>query len=160
MKITKRDLLNLYNGMCSLEGRQFSVKFSYFIAKNKVAIRDEITALDEARRVSNEFKLYDDERVELARKFADKSDDGSAKVHDNSFIITKLLDGFQKNLSKLREKHTKAIEKREKQIEDFENLLNETATFEKFQVEFDDIPPTIEPSILEGFILADLIIDE
>jgi len=49
MKLSRRDLLKLHNGMTMLEGRQFSVKFSYFIAKNKVKLADEIAALNEAR---------------------------------------------------------------------------------------------------------------
>jgi len=65
MKMTKRDLLRLHNGISMLEGRQFSVKFSYFIAKNKVAMRDEIGALEEARKVSEEFKMFDNERTRM-----------------------------------------------------------------------------------------------
>ncbi len=81
MKIKKRDLLNLYNAISELEGRPFSVKFSYFIAKNKVAMRDEISALDIAKRATDEFKSYDGERAKLAQKFADKNEDGSIDLY-------------------------------------------------------------------------------
>jgi len=160
MKIKKRDLLRLYNAISLLEGRPFSVKFSYFIAKNKVAMRDEISALDVAKKVTDGFKSFDNERAKLAQKFADKNEDGSAKIQHNSFVITTNADLFQEELSILREEHADIITDREKQIEEFENLLDEDVDFKGLKLDFKDIPESIEPSMLEPLILADLIIDK
>lgn len=160
MKITKRDLLKLYNVISLIENRQFTVKFSYFIAKNKVTMRDEIIALDKARKVSEKFKLYENERVDLAKKFSDKNIDGSSKIQDNSFVITKQLNLFQGELSKIREKYADAISEREKQLEEFEKLLDETIEYTGTKIEFKYMPESIESSTLEIFILVDLIIDE
>ena len=160
MEIKKRDLLRLYNAISVLEGKPFSVKFSYFIAKNKVAMRDEISALDVAKRATDEFKFYDNERAKLAQKFADKNEDGSAKIQDNSFVITTNVELFQEELLRLREDHTATIEDRDKQIEEFETLLDEDITFEGLKIDFKDIPDSIEASMLEPLILADLIIDK
>lgn len=160
MKVTKRDLLRLYNAIMIMEGRQFSVKFSYFIAKNKVAMRDEITALDEARQVSDTFKTYDAERAKMAQEYADKNEDGSAKIQDNSFVITANLEEFQTALEALRKQYKEAIEEREQQLKDFEELLDEKVTFKGARIDFKDIPPTVEPTVLEVLILADLIIED
>lgn len=160
MNILKRDLLRLYNGISMLEARQFSVKFSYFIAKNKVAMRDEITALEEARKVSEEFKAFDTERAKLAQQYSDKNEDGSAKIQDNSFVITTNMEVFQEELEALREKNVETISEREKQIAEFEELLDGSTEFNGAKIDFKDIPESIEPAMLEVFILADLIIDE
>lgn len=160
MKITKRDLLRLYNSITLIEGRRFTVKFSYFIAKNKVGMRDEITALDRARKMSTEFAAYDKERISLARKLADKNDDGSSIIQDSSFLITKKIDSFQEELSHIRKKYADAISDREKQITEFEELLDGTVEYEGTKVKFKHIPDNIESSVLETFVFADLIIDE
>jgi len=161
MKLTKRDLLKLYNGIIAMEGRAYSVKFSYFIAKNKVALRDEISALEEARKPSDEYRSFDTKRAKLAQKYADKNEDGSAKIHENSFVITKNVDKFQSEIKKLREKNKKYITEFEKQMVDFEELLDTEATLENTsKIVFKDIPQSIEPSILEVLILADLIIED
>ncbi len=160
MEITKRDLLRLYNNITFIEGRRFTVKFSYFIAKNKVAMRDEITALDRARKMSTEFAAYDNERISLARKLADKNDDGSSIIQNNSFLITEKIDSFQEELSRIREKYVDAMLDREKQLEDFEELLDGTVEYKGTKVELKHIPDNIESSVLETFVLADLIIDE
>jgi len=156
----KRDLMRLHNGISVLEGRQFSVKFSYFIAKNKVNMRDEISALEEARKVSEKFKEFDTERAKLAHQYADKNEDGTAKIQDNSFVITANVDVFQEELALLKTKHSVEIEKRENQIKEYNAILDDTIDFKGTKIGFKDIPPTIEPSMLEVLILADLIIEE
>lgn len=109
MKLTRKDLLRLHNGISMMEGRQYSVKFSYFIAKNKVALRDEIVALEEARKASDGFKEYDGGRAKLAQEYSDKNEDGSAKIQDNSFVITARVDEFQSALAELRDKYAEPI---------------------------------------------------
>jgi len=160
MKVKKRDLLRLHNAIHALEGKVFNVKFSYFIAKNKVAMRDEITALEEARKVSDEYKKYDTERATLAQQYSDKNEDGSAKIQGNSFVITTNAELFQEDLEGLRVKYKDAIEEYETMMKDFEELLNQEVEYDGTKVDLKDVPQTIEPAILETFILADLIIDE
>jgi len=45
-------------------------------------------------------------------------------------------------------------------MKDFEELLNQEVEYDGTKVDLKDVPQTIEPAILETFILADLIIDE
>lgn len=155
----RRDLLRLNNGILMLEGRQFSVKFSYFIAKNKVALRDEMAAIEEARKAGDGFKEYDLQRAKLAQEYSDKNEDGSAKIHDNSFVITSRLEDFQKALAEIREKYAEPIKEYEGQMADFNELLDGEVDFEGAKIDFKDIPPSIEPAMLEVLILADLIIE-
>jgi hypothetical protein len=143
-----------------MEGRQFSVKFSYFVAKNKVAIKNEIDAIQEVQQPSEEYKKYDLERARLAQAFADKNEDGSAKIHDNSFVITANVDEFQEALAELRVSYKDAIEQHEAKMKELESLLNEEVEINGAKVDFKDIPSTIEPSLMEILIIADLIIED
>jgi len=155
----KRDLLNLHNALSIIEGRQFTVKFSYFVAKNKVLLKSEFTALDEARKPSDEFTAFNTKRGELAQKMADKDDKGQPKIENNNFIIIEKIDEFNKALEKLRKKNEEVIEKQENKMKDFDSLLNENAEFQGTKIDLDDIPDNIEPFILEVLITTELIVE-
>jgi len=156
----KRDLISLNNALSALEGRQFAVKFSYFMAKNKVMIKDEFAALDEVRKPSAEYVAFDTKRAEMAMEFADKDEAGKPKIENNNFIITEKVDEFRKALDALKEKNSKVISAYEKQIKDFEELLDEEINFQGPKIDLKDIPPTIESSFLEVLITADLLIED
>ena len=137
----KRDLLNLYNALTSIEGKAFTTKFNYFIAINKSFMRDEIDALEMAKKPDPKFVEYDIERAKLAHEMADKDSNGQAIVENNNFIITEKFEEFKEALINLKSKYSKAIEDQEK-------------------IDFKDIPSEIKASILETFIIANLIIEE
>jgi len=160
MEMKKRDLLRLHNAITLIADRQHSVKFSYLIAKNKVAMKDEIEALEEVSKASEEFKEYEDKRIKLAQQYADKNEDGSAKIQDNNFVLTTNAAIFQKEFDKLKEQHKDLVNERDKQVKEFEVLLEGTVNFEGTKINFEDIPPSIDPATMECFILADLIIEE
>jgi len=155
----KRDLLNLYNGLTQLEGRQFTVKFSYFVAKNKVMLRDEFAALDLVRKLAPEYIEYDTKRAELAHKMADKDEKGQAKIENNNFVILERVDDFRKLLAQLKRTNAKVIEEQDKKNAGFEELLEDEFEYAGPKIDLKDIPQAVEPSILEAFITCDLIID-
>ena len=110
----KRDLLNLYNALTSIEGKAFTTKFNYFIAINKSFMRDEIDALEMAKKPDPKFVEYDIERAKLAHEMADKDSNGQAIVENNNFIITEKFEEFKEALINLKSKYSKAIEDQEK----------------------------------------------
>ena len=156
----KRDLVSLYNGLCLVEGRQFTVKFSYFVAKNKVLLKDEFTALNEAKKPSAEYTAYDTERAKLAHEMADKDEKGQPNIENNNFIIIERVDEFKEAIDKLKEENAEVISAYVQKQKDYEVLLDEEFKFGGNKVDFKDIPTTVEPSILEVLITADLIIEE
>jgi hypothetical protein len=155
----KRDLLKLNGALSSIEGRQFSVKFSYFIAKNKVAIKNEFDALEIARKPDPKYIEYDTKRAELAHKMADRDEKGQAMIVNNSFVIIEKVDEFKTELDKLKKEYSEAIQTQEKNLKDFEDLLNEEIEFRGPKIDLKDIPQTIEPSVLEVLITSNLIIE-
>jgi len=153
----KRDLIKLQGALISIEGRQFSVKFSYFVAKTKVMIKNEFAALDEVRKPSEKFMEYDTKRAQLAHDLADRLPDGQPKIENNNFIIVEKVDEFKTKLDELKEQYKAAIKKHEKNQKEFDDLLNEDIVLDTPKINLKDIPPAIEPSVLEVLISADLI---
>ena len=155
----KRDLISLYNALTMIEGRPFSVKFSYFVAKNKVLLKSEFTALEEARKPDPKFVEFDTERAKMAHDMADKDEKGQAKVENNNFIIVERVDEFKKSLDDLKEKYSKVIEEQEQNVKDYEDILDEEFNYKGPRIDFKDIPAGIEATILEALIVANLIIE-
>jgi outer membrane protein OmpA-like peptidoglycan-associated protein len=160
MKLKKRDLMRLNNAITAIEGRKFSVKFSYFLAKNKIQLKDEISMLDQLRMPSDEFKEYDSERAKLALKYADRNPDGSPKIDNQEFLITIQAGKFQEGVSKLKEKYNEVIEQHNQQLKEFEEILDEEAIYDGATVGYKDIPDDIEPVIIEVLLSAALINEE
>jgi hypothetical protein len=155
----KRDLLSLHKALTQIEGRQFTVKFSYFVAKNKVLIKDEFAAIEEARKPSAAYVAYDTKRAELAHEMSDRDSKGSPKIENNNFIITERVDEFRKALDDLKESNKEVIENQNQKNIDFEKLLDEEIEYRGPKIDLKDIPQTVEPAILEVLILADLIVE-
>jgi hypothetical protein len=157
MKLIKRDLMRLNNAISAIEGRKFSVVFSYFLAKNKIQLKDEISILDQLKMPSDEFKEYDGERAKLALKYADRNPDGSPKIDNQEFLITIKAGPFQEAIAKLKEDYEEVIQERNQQLKDFEEILEEDAEYDGATIAYKDIPDVIEPVVIEVLLLAGLI---
>jgi len=160
MKLKKRDLLRLNNAIAAIEGRSYSRKFGYFIAKTKLEIKDEVLIMQEFKAPSESFKAYDTKRSELARDHADRNSDGSPKIQNQEFLITVKMDQFQEALANLKEEYKEVIEEREQQIKEFEEILDEETKFDGTKIDLKDIPDDIEPVVIEVLLSAGLISED
>jgi len=156
-----RELLGLHRTLISLEGRKSTVKFSYFIAKNKVMIKDECNILEETGKPSEKFSEYDGKRAKLANEFADKDEKKQPKIENGNFVIIEKVDKFKKELDKLKKEYETVIKEQDKKFKEFNALLDEEIEYKPGpKIALQDIPEQIEPAVLEILIIADLIIDE
>lgn len=156
----RRTILKLWQALGNLEGLKHDVRFSYFIAKNKVSIKSEIEALDEAQKPTETYLKYETERVELAKEFSDKDENGDPKVKNGQFIILGARDKFEDYIQKLKEAFKATISEREKQLKDYESLLDEDIETILTKIRFTQLPNQIEAAYLEIFIEADVINDD
>lgn len=157
----KLDVLRLNEVFNRFGDMKYGVKFSYFLAKNRIAIKSEVEALDEARKPDQDFLDFELERVKLAQEYSDKDSAGKPMIQNNSFVIVQKADAFEKEMSKLKKKFKTAIEQREEQVKEFEKIVDEDFTLSNpFKISFSDLPQSIEPSVIEVLIAADLIKEE
>lgn len=155
----KKDLVTLHDALIRVEGRQSPIKFSYFVAKNKLLIKEEFEMLQNLRKAPEKFVEYDRKRATLAQEHADRLENGQPKIEDNNFIIIERFEEFREKLEALKEDYADAIADYEKRVQDFEDILEQEYTYNGAKIDYKDIPETIEPAILEAFMTADLIID-
>ena len=148
----KKDLVRLHDALIRIEGRQCSVKFSYFVAKNKLLIKEEFEMLQNLRKAPERFVEYDKKRASMAQEHADKLENGLPKIEDNNFIIIDRFEEFKEKLDALKEEYADAIADYEKRVKDFEDILEQEYTYEGAKIDYKDTPETIEPAILEAFM--------
>lgn len=156
----RRTALKLWQVFGKLEGLKHDVRFSYFLAKNKVALKAELDLMEEAQKPNELFLEYESRRIETAQKFSDKDANGNPKIHNNQYIIYDKKDEFEKEIKALKTKFKKAISDREKQLADYEKLLDEPVELPLTKINFNQLPHQIEASVLEVFIEANIIEDE
>jgi len=161
MKAKKGDLLNLWYILEGLKHQKQNVKFSYFVAKNKIAIKSEVDALNEASEASEAFKAYDTKRADLAAEMADRIPGTDEPLTNNGqYVIKENKEKFDTQLKDLKEEFKKVIEEREKQVEAFKDLLDEEVEFKGHAIKLENLPQDVEPSILEGLLAAELILED
>jgi len=157
----KIDVLRLNEVFNRFGDMKYGVKFSYFLAKNRIAIKSEVEALEEARKPEQDFLNFEVERVKLAQEYSDKDSSGKPIIQNGAFVIVEKLDQFEKQMEKLKKKYKNAIEQREAQMKEFEKILNEEYVINNpFKIAFSELPQSIEPSVIEVLISADLIKEE
>jgi len=156
----RRTILKLWQAFGKLEGLKHDVRFSYFLAKNKVALKEELDLMEEAQKPSEAFIAYEQKRVETAQLFSDKDDAGNPKVHNGQYVIFDKKDEFEKEIKKLKTKFKSAITQRETQVKDYDTLLDEEVELNLTKIRFSQLPGQIESAFLEVFIEANLIQDD
>ena len=156
----RETLVKLWKVIGSLEGLKHDVRFSYFLAKNKVALKAELDIMEEAQKPSEAYLEYEKQRIETAQGLADKDKNEQPKVHNGQYVIYDNRDKFEAEIKKLKTKFKTAINAREKQIKEYEALLNEPVELALAKIKFSQLPSQIESAYLQVFIEADVIEDD
>lgn len=147
----KIELLNLQNSLMSLQGYE-GVKFNLAIAYNVETLDTHTKVLrKEAERVGKMRELYDQERIELAKKYADKDGQGKAKLIVDPNNGTSEYDipaadrkAFDDGIDELKKKHKKTLDAFDKAQAEYEKVITEEEVDEtkiKFTLIGEDIIP-------------------
>lgn len=157
MKTKKSDLLQLWRVFEILGNGKQKIKFSYFIAKNKSKIKDEIEILNKLLVPSERFQAYDQKRAAVAQEFSDKDESGKPIIVDQNYVITEKKEQFDSAIKQLREENKDVIAEFERQKKEYEDILKEESDFVGHQIKMEDLPDQIEPQLLELFIRTGLL---
>jgi len=145
--MNKQDILDLYNGLQAVSNLP-GAKWAYAVARNITKLRPEIEALQKAFTAGKEFLDYNKKRMDLAKKYAVKVD-GKPKTIKVGSTEEYLIDDeakFNRELDKLKKKYKKAIEERQKEVDDFNEILKEEIEIDLYMINSDYIPEGITPA--------------
>jgi len=147
----KKDVLSFYEGLVAIKGLP-GARFNYAVSKNKDNFKSEVEALSEAYKESPEFNAYNVERYNLCIELCRKDEEGNpVKVRQgNQEIFAFDEDSDIKNkLEALSDKHPGVVAAREKQLKDYDKLLQEDSDVEVYKISLDSIPEDITQELLD-----------
>ena len=147
--MTKQKVLNLWGGLQAVSELP-GAKWAYGVARNIEKLRSEVEALQKAYTASEEFVAYENQRIELAQKYSIKKKGvpQTVKVGQTTEYLIADQDKFNQELIKLQKKYKKAIDERQKQIDDFNEILKEEVEIDLYKIFSDYIPEGITPAQL------------
>jgi hypothetical protein len=138
---TKQEIIVLYQSLNKL-GNLSGVKFAYSVNKNIHLIEPEIKSLEKALEASEEFKKFEEKRMALVEKFAKKDEKGEKVVKDNQYEIED-HEEFNKEFEILKEENKEVYETRQKQIDEYNELLKSESTVILHKIALSDVPTNI-----------------
>jgi len=146
--MTKGEALNLFSNLSEISGIT-KTKFNFAIARNISILKPEIMALQKALEGTKEFKEVDKKRIELAEKHSQKDDKGKPVMFQNRYIL-KDQAGFEKELEELKAKDKKIWAEREKQVEEYDELLKTKSDFKPYKLSMKDVPEDLETTVMKA----------
>ena len=143
MKITKsrKEFINLYQ-MLGYLGELTGARFTYTISKNKEILKNVVEEIQKKAEMHENYSEYEKERVELNEKYTKRDKDGNPEVKDKNYVI-KDKAKFDEEVEKLKEKHKEAIEEREQQRKDVEELANKEITLDLKTIPLSIVPDKV-----------------
>lgn len=157
MKITKtrKEFINLYQ-MLGYLGELTGARFTYTVSKNKEVLKKVVEEIQKKAEMHENYKEYEKERVELNEKHTKRDKDGNPVVKDKNYVI-KDKAKFEEEVEKLKKKHKDAIEEREQQRKDVEDLANKEITLDLKTIPLSIVPDKVTVDQME--VLSILIKD-
>ena len=158
-KIPLSQIDHIYNVLKNVKTQSKSVKVKYVIAKLLTEIEKELDILRQVAEPSEQFKQFEEERLQLLMKYAKRDEKGNIVYKDSAknFVEIESEEGHQK-LKELTEKYKDAIEERKKQLEQLRNTITtETMQIHLPKLSFDDLDPDLPQEVFNIFVKLDLI---
>lgn len=130
------------------------LKFAYALQKNIRLMKQEIKHIFELIQPSEDYKLYDKEREELAKKYAEKDEKGEPVVENEQYKI-KGKKKFDKELKELQEKYGKVYKDQEEKEVIFQARLEQECTIPFHKIEEKNLPSDLSARQLD--IISDFM---
>lgn len=136
----KKELYPLYSALQALSSAG-GARFAYAISKNKKLIQEELELVEKSLVQSDKYKEYEQKRVELCTKHANKDKDGNPMMLENVFSIAD-MEQFSKELKELQSGYTAELEEHLKKVEEYNKLLEMDTEITFFKIKLEILPDT------------------
>lgn len=128
-------------------------KFAICLLKNRKEIEKQIEEdrknFETLLKPSEKFEKYDKLRVDLCVLHSEKDENGEPVIEDEKYIIGD-SELFDIELDKLSKTYDITIQKRKKQIEEYQKIMEEDIDITFHQLDIEDIPNDISEIQLRG----------
>lgn len=164
LKLKRRKLLALGTAIAAVDSLR-GEGFTYAMAKNGKRIAEELEFVAKNLKSSTRFQEYDNKRIELCKKYAEKDDRGKPRMVPQvggqrgamEFVGVDSNPEFNSEIEKLKKEYQGELDEREKHIKAYEADLDKEIDFEVYKVKLCNVPKEITVGQLRGII--DLVED-
>lgn len=136
------DIKEILNSCENYDG----LDFAYAVVKNKQLVEDKLKEVDFIKNVSPQIIEYENKRIELCETFAKKDSDGNPIIDDGLYILNENKDEFDNLMTDLINNYKYYIDERQKQIDLFNQKMNEDIELSFFKIKKEQIPSEITTS--------------
>jgi predicted RNA-binding protein len=119
------------------------IDFAYAVFKNKQLIDNKLSEVDFIKNVSPQIVEYEEKRVQLCEEFAKKDSNGKSIIENDLYVIDN-KEMFKIKMDDLLNEYKPFVEERQKQIEIFNNKMNEESKIEFVKIKKEQIPPQLK----------------
>lgn len=160
LEITYGDVLNIHKCLSDLYKVKGNVYFSFAIAKNIKATEQLIEPLQTSLEPLDDLKEFEVKRKEICEKYCEKDAMGQPIINPNSTYVIKPdnMDLVDEMVNKLKEEYTEAFKDRQKQIDDYNELLLETISVELCTISLEHFPEQISAEKLYALVEHELLV--
>ena len=146
--MTKNEVVQLFSALNQL-GALKGVKMAYGVSRNLTLLKPELESLEKASVPTDEYKKFDELRIEMVKKFAKKEDKGEPVITGNEFELEDKA-GMEKAFDELKAEHKEVWDARMKQMEEYNELLKTDSSVVLYKINLSDVPADITVAQLHG----------
>jgi len=134
-------------------------KFSYALVLNDDRIQSNVKAITEIARPSEFYIEYEQKRQEIISKYADSDADGNIILADNRWVVFKegTKETAMDEMSTLNEEYKDILESRNKDIDEYNELLDSDVELNIHMVDLDDVPEEVGKDLFLMKLLMHMI---
>lgn len=128
------NLLDVINTVLPISKK---VKLNMYLYSNKKILEKETEKIKHVLNYSEKFKTFEKERLDLCEKYCEKDKKGISIKEENVYKGLENNEEFNHKISELRNIYKEEIEEQQKQLDEFNELLNEDVdiAFDEFSVD-------------------------
>ena len=134
-------------------------KFSYALILNDERIQSNAKAIMGIAKPSESYAEYEEKRQAIISKYADIDADGNIILNDNRWVVFKegIKEQVLEELGTLNEEYLDIIDKRNKDIEEYNDLLDADVELNIHMVDIDDVPEEVGKDVFLMKLLMPMI---
>lgn len=151
MLIKNKEVLALWNALHDLSAKR-GARFTYAITKTKQQLRPIVYELHKMQAPSRELVEYDQKRVELCNKHAEKDKEGNPLTTGNNYVLAN-NEEFTKEFAVLQEEYKDHLLNHEKKLVEFRKILDIEVDVDIHRVFVNDCPADITTEEMESIFL-------
>jgi hypothetical protein len=153
------DLLDLSYVLENVDTKESSVKFKYFISKNKQNIDGQVKILKDLIKPSDEYMKVENERIAICEKYSVKNENNEPIKEKSGYIISNdKIEEFNKEIKNLFDENDSILKKEIEKSKEIEAILQEEITnIVLDKININDLPNNVQQIEMDILVKLDLI---